>query len=132
QTWNEAAYVCHSGRGGSLTPSGDAFYIIGDGGLIARVDTDQAVGTRSPRLRASRLNAFPNPTSGLLTLDLSNQDINELTDIQIFDLNGRLLLQRNTQNQPQIDLDLSAFAQGIYLVRVQGQGWLQTGRVIKQ
>ncbi|MEM8584639.1 MAG: YCF48-related protein [Bacteroidota bacterium] len=131
QTWNDAAYVCHAGRGGSLTPNEEFFYMVGDGGLIARVDTDLAVGTRSPRLRASRLNASPNPTSGFLTLDLSGQDLSELADIQVFDLNGRLLMQRNIQNQPQIDLDLSAFAQGIYLVRVQGNGWLQTGRVIR-
>ncbi|MEM8584640.1 MAG: YCF48-related protein [Bacteroidota bacterium] len=132
QTWSDAAFFCHAGGGGSLTPSGDFFYVIGSGSLIARVDTDLAVSTRSPRRSASQLNAFPNPTSGLLTLSLSDQHASEPADIQVFDLNGRLLFQRNTQNQSQIDLDLGPLARGIYLVRVQGQSWLQTGRIIVQ
>lgn len=132
ENWQQIGYVCHSIRAANLTPSGNYFFVAGDGGLIARYETDLINGTRERRIAAQRLSAFPNPTQGLLTLDLSDQEDYSAVNISLFDLNGREVLQRQEVVSQQLQLDLSQQPAGVYLVRVAGDGWLRTGRIIRQ
>jgi len=63
---------------------------------------------------------FPNPTSGEITVNLSAYD-NRPVRLEVYDLMGKILqvLETEAMNTP---LDLSAFQNGVYLIRVQSEG----------
>lgn len=68
----------------------------------------------------NRLVAYPNPTSGRFTL--LGMPLDGQNAIKVWNSSGQLLLTENPEtDQPQIDLDLSAFPSGLYLVELQSQ-----------
>jgi len=74
---------------------------------------------------------FPNPTNGEVTVDLSAYE-NRPIRLEVYDLMGKVLqiLETETMNIP---LDLSAFQNGIYLIRVKAEGLPDaTKRVVVQ
>lgn len=60
------------------------------------------------------ITVFPNPTASSVKIDLRQ---NIASDINVYNANGQLLSQQNT-NQQLVDLDLSQFPAGLYLVQV--------------
>ncbi len=64
-----------------------------------------------------QLNVYPNPTSDELFLE-SSEVIDSYT---IFDLNGKLLLNKTNQNERLITIDLEGFESGFYNLVVQDQ-----------
>jgi len=65
--------------------------------------------------------AYPNPTNGMLRLE---HTAHAITSVEVLDAVGRLLFALSP-NTLSVDADLSGFAQGTYLVRVQlaNGGW---------
>lgn len=72
---------------------------------------------------------YPNPTNGIVNI-LPNEDINEL---YITDLSGKvLIILTNLKGERTIQVDLSDFATGIYLIRYPvGDQWI-SGKVVLQ
>lgn len=60
---------------------------------------------------------FPNPTDGevVVKLDLPNE---EIVKIQVFNSQGQCLLEESKSAQSSIQVDLSAFPQGFYQLRI--------------
>ncbi len=94
-----------------------------DNGTIFRSIDIQGLQLRS----GSSLSVYPNPTQGEVTV---SQGISQgftssetLTEIQVFDLKGKLVLQP-TENP----FDMSALPQGMYVIKVNGQ----TVKVVKK
>lgn len=58
---------------------------------------------------------YPNPTYGLLTMDISNLEENEKVSIQITDMNGRALLKK-VQTTSNFQIDLTAHPKGFYIL----------------
>ena len=83
----------------------------------------------SPAAPAIRWSYFPNPTSGIVNIT-AEVDIPEL---YVTDLSGKLLqLVKGLNANDPIQIDLSAYATGIYLIRYPcGSSWL-SGKVILQ
>jgi regulation of enolase protein 1 (concanavalin A-like superfamily) len=78
-------------------------------------------------------NIFPNPGSGLFTIDFANTERN-LTSLEIYNLDGQLIYNRNLENNYNriIQIDLSNHPKGFYFVQVQTfQGILNKRLVIK-
>ena len=72
------------------------------------------------------LKAFPNPTSGFVTVDMDNR-INEEHTIRVFDLFGRLI-EEKTVNTARTNIDLSSEDAGIYLIET----WDGTNRIVQK
>ena len=72
-------------------------------------------------LRSATLIAYPNPTNGELRIE--NLQIDDSQLIQVFDMNGALMLQ--TVENP---FDVSALSNGVYLVKANGE----TMKVVKK
>ncbi len=69
---------------------------------------------------ADRLTVYPNPSNGLLTLDLDVSTAG-LRTLQVFDLTGRRLWNERLDlvaGRQELPLDLTALPAGIYLLRV--------------
>jgi hypothetical protein len=72
---------------------------------------------------------YPNPTSGLLNLHLHNLVFER---IELYDINAKRILQMNTKNKEFIEIDLSAYPTGTYLLRAQQtDGQFITRKIIK-
>lgn len=67
------------------------------------------------------INVYPNPTSGPIYIQSENA-----VDISIFDINGRLILQKENTNL----CDLSNQAAGVYYVRISTQTSVQTEKIV--
>ena len=101
----------------SFTPQADGSYAveITQNGCSATSPCHEVTGTISVRSElASNITCYPNPTSGLLKLDLGSM-VDEV-QIRISDLSGKLLLITTYHGNRIIDLDLESYDPGFYLV----------------
>ena len=74
---------------------------------------------------------YPNPTSDLLTVSFGANI--ESVNISIFSANGRFIKNRKyVVNGAQLDLDLSAFATGLYFIKFEAENVKGTSKVIKK
>jgi hypothetical protein len=94
-------------------------------------------GAVAPRLAQETASAvpamdvkvFPNPTSGLFTLELGNLPTEEVT-VQIFDLKGTLVSTRALFGENAAQFDLGGLSSGIYFVRIVAGDQIATQRVV--
>jgi hypothetical protein len=73
---------------------------------------------------------MPNPTSGIINLMLNNAEKN--TRVSILDATGKIVLEETIYGSQEINhaLDLSAFAQGVYTVRVVSGSEIMNRKII--
>ena len=92
--------------------------------LTSNKDTRiRTIDVRSLALRTSgALTAYPNPTKGKVTIQQNVNESSGKTTIQVFDINGSLVMQPETN-----PFDMSALPKGTYLIRMNGE----TAKVIK-
>jgi hypothetical protein len=71
---------------------------------------------------------YPNPTTGIFTIELTNG----LTkNIQITDITGRVVINQTT-NEDLINLNVSNLANGVYYVKVLSNGESEVMKIVKQ
>jgi len=75
----------------------------------------------------SRLKYYPNPVSDVLTVHYSEV----ITKVEVFDLNGRLVMTRNFE-KPEVQLDFSALSAGTYMLNIQTKDNSQFVKVVKK
>jgi hypothetical protein len=68
------------------------------------------VGINENVLLDTGLSIFPNPTNGLIFIHSENN--NDLQQIELFDITGKILLSQNFSKN--CTLDISTFANGVY------------------
>ncbi|MEP6929083.1 MAG: T9SS type A sorting domain-containing protein [Flavobacterium sp.] len=69
---------------------------------------------------------YPNPSSDFMQLNVDNND--EIENINVFDLNGRLLQTRSHSSQ----IDISPLPKGIYTAQIKWNGTLINKKIIKK
>jgi hypothetical protein len=81
------------------------------------------------------LTVFPNPFTDRFTAQVNNQLTGQVK-IQVIDMNGSVKKQfqaiKDIPQPTQIYLSAGELSSGIYLVRVQMDGWINTQKVVKQ
>jgi hypothetical protein len=65
--------------------------------------------------------AFPNPTQNVINFTSDLMD-GEISNLEIFDLSGKMILQKNviTENQ-RVSIDISDFSTGVYICKLNGK-----------
>jgi sugar lactone lactonase YvrE len=80
------------------------------------------------------ISIYPNPTDNKFTLSLNNIDANNpIQSIAVFDINGRILTQYNTQNidaDTNILFDTSEFVTGVYFVKINTNTAIHTEKLV--
>jgi hypothetical protein len=66
------------------------------------------------------ISIFPNPVEGKFEVNFNNFD-EELSDYQISDLNGKIILKGKIENRPFLNFDFSTQNSGIYIFQVSGK-----------
>jgi hypothetical protein len=85
---------------------------------------------RYEQLRTTEQRFYPSPTTGEATL-LLNLSPGTAVDLQVLDLNGRVLLDLVDLPGPLLQLDLGTLPQGTYFYRAQADGRAFVGRFVK-
>lgn len=89
-------------------------------------DTSGGVGLLNNSINP-QTQVYPNPTSGSLTLEFATA---EVRIIQLFDVVGKMIVQTRSEDMT-TNIDLSTFANGVYLLRVKGAKEMSMIRVVK-
>ena len=87
---------------------------VSDGCLLTSVD----------EILESEINIYPNPTTGQLNIETERR----FSEIKIFDVTGKLLLDQNFSNQ----IDLGGFVPGLYLVELRDEDGIYRKKIIKE
>jgi hypothetical protein len=74
------------------------------------------------------ISIFPNPTKDAIQIDRGD---NKKVEIQIIDFTGKLILKQSIQN-PVTTIDLSSFANGVYIIKMRTENGSSTQKIIKQ
>jgi len=83
-------------------------------------------------IESPTVKVFPNPTTGMIYLDFIEANSSEFIDIQVFDLNGRCLLEDSGRVGERFKtLDIHAFSAGIYFVQIKRRGMVWMEKVVK-
>jgi predicted regulator of Ras-like GTPase activity (Roadblock/LC7/MglB family) len=77
----------------------------------------------------SQLSVYPNPTKEILYVELEGE---ELEEIVLRDVNGRVILSSNASETITWELNLTSFPIGMYLLEVKGKnGYRESQQVEK-
>jgi hypothetical protein len=107
---------------------------VGFGGIVflLRANFGQTYNWSSVNESEAGVNLIlmPNPTSGIINLMLNNAEKN--TRVSILDATGKIVLEETIYGSQEINhaLDLSAFAQGVYTVRVVSGSEIMNRKII--
>ena len=74
------------------------------------------------------LNLFPNPTADLLNIKLPNQT--SPVDIQLVDVNGQVVYERNTVTGDELSIDVSGYRSGVYVLVLESGGKVTKRKVV--
>jgi hypothetical protein len=75
-------------------------------------------------------NVYPNPTKGLINIDLSKGSDSK-SKMLITDALGRIVMSQDLA-QGNNSIDLSSYQKGVYIINVQSDGLTQTKKIILQ
>ena len=104
-----------------------------EGFTINVIDASELGVSITENSSSTLLNAFPNPTTGILNLKIGNA-VNSSTQIQVLDLNGRVVHRKNYNSigaGNNIQIDMSTFASGIYMLQLISNEGILTQKIIK-
>lgn len=95
------------------------------------LEVKQAVIPLDDRIGLQKTRIYPNPTKGLLKIDLPELTEQEAT-IRLYDSNGKLIIQQ-AAIELNNELNLTAYPPGIYIMIIQiGQNDRKDWKIIKQ
>ncbi len=86
---------------------------------------DEAISTQ----RSFRV--FPNPTTGVFSIELLNYEPSPLVDVAVFNMQGRLIMRTRSRPESIIGFDLGQHQPGIYIIRVISDDDISSARIIK-
>ena len=89
--------------------------------------------TESTTTESNLFKVYPNPSSGLFTIDLSNVNFSDAT-INVSDLQGRIIASKlvSSDNKLTHNVDLSNVENGVYVMTINSESGTQSVRLIKE
>lgn len=79
----------------------------------------------------TKFTIYPNPTDGLLQIDIPNLDTETPSSIKIFDVQGRIVYENNTPGLTN-SIDMSERNPGVYILMLQAGGKTREWKIIKE
>jgi hypothetical protein len=112
-----------TGRG----PQGDAVHIYN---YVRLVRTASATTGLNELNSKSLLNIYPNPTSDIININLSN--LTEKGNLVIYNQYGASIYNKNISAQQEIKIDVSNFPKGLFLIQITEENKILEGKFIVQ
>lgn len=99
-------------------------------GPCTEPNTGKNSSKKSAKVNLNNVSIYPNPTSGIVNIEVSNSSITEIT---LNSIDGKLVHFKKTPNVNYYSLDLSSYEKGIYLLNLKTlEGEFITKKIIKQ
>lgn len=114
----------------------ESISIIGAAGIIGEVIVANEItedAQRDETLIAPEGNVYPNPTSGLVNIAMSNLDEEQVLEVSVTDFLGRTVSQGTQSAQDGsvlMNMDLSTLAAGTYLMHIAAGEYVQTEKLV--
>lgn len=119
---------------GKILAGGERAYEISSNNFkkdfaLARYNSDDnIIGLPHFAMDAAQVYIFPNPSSGIFTIDLKNKNAN--TKIYIYDVLGKCILSKDCGNNVKAIADLSGQPQGIYFMEILSAGKKTVNKIV--
>ena len=97
-------------------------YVSTLGGNIFRL-TDALLSIEESSLNS--VSIFPNPAKNILNLDFSNLAHDSSAEINIYDLQGKIVMSKFRTDNPINTIDISALQNGFYILKIQTENATQ-------
>ena len=102
---------------------------------ISGVSNTEVVAAEIPQIENTfaeiKVDVYPNPTQGMLLVNITGVDIPQNTQIEIFTANGLLVLRKNDISYSNT-VDITYKPNGIYIMRLTlGKEYMNTWRIVK-
>jgi hypothetical protein len=106
-----------------------SYAVIVDNGLCVDTSTCYTItGVGINDIRNGSINIYPNPTSGIIEIDLADNKINK---ISIADISGRKIIEKLPTNRNET-LDLSRFESGLYIIMFETDKEIYISKILKE
>lgn len=123
-------------QGGSINvqvPVTTVFTVVATGanGCVGKNNLTQNIEECTSIKEANKLsgvNVYPNPTSGLLTVEFNSS---AAKSVSVQDLTGRVIMTANS-TESNLNIDMSNLAAGVYYVKLQSEGAVNVVKVVKE
>jgi len=79
------------------------------------------IGIAEGKKAGFQFSIYPNPAENQLNLLLQSKQKTERFDIEILDLQGRMMIRKMSENGPLVKLDIQSLKNGVYLIRIKGE-----------
>ena len=106
---------------GELTMIGDTF-------VFDRIIFDNDAVLNIEQLKKFNFSYFPNPTKDRLKLSA----VKPIKNVTLFNLLGQEVLAETFNNQKEVDLNISSFRTGTYIMKVQIEDKVETFKILKK
>ncbi len=83
------------------------------------------------QLQTMQLKVYPNPTKGEISVKINGLEDRTERNIRIFDFQGRILYEKSSTEQ-HLDIDLSAYPTGNYIIEIVANNEHTSWKVIKE
>ena len=90
------------------------------------VTISQATGIND--FEKNAISIYPNPTTGVLKLDFSD---NEIFTVKVYDLLGKVIIERSEVTLSET-IDITQYANGVYIISIQSGDKIFTTKIIKK
>ena len=96
---------------------------------VSSVDSREADKIAMNKAKAEELTIYPNPSTGLFTLNMNNDEEKE---VYVYDVMGKIVYMKKDTKEQSFVVDITGFTKGIYIVKVVSGNTVKTQRVINQ
>ncbi len=95
---------------------------------------NSVTGTKNKSKTVFNVSLYPNPTNSKITLLVEESRLNENDhyQIDIYDIQGKLLLSQTTSNVNNYEIDVQSLPLGIYNVNISTSNWTKNIKFIKE
>jgi hypothetical protein len=104
-------------------------YAVGAAGTILKTTNGGTNFIEESKLLKSTITIFPNPSNTRITI-VSQSKLSSIILVSIFSINGEGVMIQKFQNQNQVEIDVSNFRKGIYLVRILTKTGIESKKLV--
>jgi uncharacterized protein (TIGR02145 family) len=94
--------------------------------------TTTGVQTRQLKDASAFFTIFPNPSTGIFTLEMLDTDAIQAIHVEICSIMGKRVLQSELSGRQRYEFDLTGWPEGVYLIRIVAGNKMSVGKLIKQ
>lgn len=124
---DDYAYSCARQTDGKVVVGG--YSKTGGSHELALVRYDlTTIGILEEQMEKS-VNVFPNPSTDQITISSANKNAN--VQVKLIDLNGKILYEKNHHFQSDLNIDITNFPSGMYLVEVSEGNTVSHNKLVK-